>query len=76
MALGLGLYIIPLALVANPSLIALEETPTAAIIAFLQIGVFLGMISYGVIAPLKPVLRALLVALGAVGIFVIPFAFN
>jgi len=75
MALGLGLYIIPLSLIANPSLIALEETPVLAFLAFLQIGISLGMISYGVIAPLQAFLRVVLVTAGAAGIFLIPLLF-
>ena len=72
MALGLGLYIIPLALIANPSLIALETNPIGAVISFVQIGLSLAAISYGVIAPLQPLLRGALVVTGAAGIFLLP----
>ena len=54
MALGIGLYLIPLAMIRKPELIALADSPGSAIVAFLQVGAGLGLISYGVIAhPLK-----------------------
>ncbi len=69
MALGLGLYIIPLALIANPGLIGLAENPGLAVIAFLKVGVGLTLISYGVIAPLQVVLRLLMSCAGFAVIF-------
>ncbi|MGR3803706.1 TRAP transporter permease [Marinibacterium profundimaris] len=50
MALGVGLYIIPLGMVANPALLALADTPARAILAALRIGLGLGLVSYGLIA--------------------------
>ncbi len=50
MALGVGLYVIPLGMIANPDLIRLIEEPAAAGIAFLRIAFGLGLISYGLIA--------------------------
>ena len=38
MALGIGLYIIPLAMIANPALIRLEGNPLGALLAAVQIG--------------------------------------
>lgn len=72
MALGLGLYIIPLALIANPDLIALTKNPLAALLQFAKVGVFLASISYGVIAPLNSYLRVILVLAGLFGIFLLP----
>ncbi|UJF17813.1 TRAP transporter fused permease subunit [Vibrio sp. SS-MA-C1-2] len=46
MRLGLGLYIVPLAMVANPSLIKLTTEPFFALIAAIKIGVGLWLISY------------------------------
>lgn len=71
MALGLGLYIIPLALIANPGLIALAENPISAVLAFLKVGVGLTLISYGVIAPLQIILRLVMTAAGFAVIFLI-----
>lgn len=71
MALGLGLYIIPLSMIANPGLIDLVNAPLLAIALFVKIGLSLAAISYGVIAPLSPILRLTLTAAGFVGIFAV-----
>jgi len=71
MALGLGLYIIPLAMIANPSLIELFNTPVFALLAFIKIAVSLAAISYGIISPLNPILRIVLTVAGFAGIFLI-----
>lgn len=49
MALGIGLYIIPFSMVANPGIINLEHDPVRALIAFCITGTGLGLISYGLI---------------------------
>ena len=49
MALGVGLYVIPLGMVANPDVIALAEAPGAALFAFGRIGLGLALLSYGLI---------------------------
>ncbi|PVB62552.1 TRAP transporter fused permease subunit [Labrenzia sp. 011] len=49
MALGIGLYVIPLAMIANPSVIALAASPVAAIVSAVKIGVGLGLMSFGII---------------------------
>ncbi len=69
MALGIGLYLVPLAMVANPALIALGDEPGPALLAFAQIGVGLAAIAYGVIAPVSAWLRAVLIAFGGLVIF-------
>jgi TRAP transporter 4TM/12TM fusion protein len=73
MALGLGLYIIPMALIANPGLIQLSETPINALWQFTKIGFGLTAISYGVIAPLPIWQKIALVVIGAGAIFFLPF---
>ena len=50
MSLGIGLYIIPIAMIINPQLIRLDETPLSALAAFFQVGAGLVFISHGVIA--------------------------
>ncbi len=50
MALGIGLYIIPLGMIANPALIQLNTNIFAALLAFLQMAVGLAFISYGLIS--------------------------
>ncbi|UYG02655.1 TRAP transporter fused permease subunit [Halomonas sp. LR3S48] len=70
MALGIGLYIIPLAMVANPDVIRLAFDPLWAIFDALKIALGLAAISYGVIARRAIWLRLVLVAAGALVIFV------
>ncbi|MEO0636535.1 MAG: TRAP transporter fused permease subunit [Pseudomonadota bacterium] len=69
MALGVGLYIIPLGMVANPTLISFGDAPGAALLAFLQMGIGLGLLAYSIIAKFGAVPRATLGALGLVIIF-------
>ncbi len=71
MALGLGLYIIPLALIANPGLIDLVDNPVTALLVFVKIAISLAAISYGVISPLHPVVRVALTVGGLAGIFLV-----
>ncbi|MBB97433.1 MAG: TRAP transporter permease DctM/Q [Rhodobacteraceae bacterium] len=68
MALGVGLYIIPLGMVANPALIALGERPGAALLAGLRIALGLGLVSYALIGTQRWGLKA---AGGAAGLAVI-----
>nr|WP_240455647.1 TRAP transporter fused permease subunit [Halomonas faecis] len=70
MALGIGLYLIPLAMVANPDVIRLAFDPAWALFDALKIAVGLGAISYGVIARRAVWLRVVMVAAGAAVIFV------
>ncbi|MEO1193888.1 MAG: TRAP transporter fused permease subunit [Pseudomonadota bacterium] len=74
MALGLGLYFIPLAMMAEPTLIALAEKPLRALVAFLVIGCGLVALSFGIIAPWRSWLRLLLVAFGFLLLFWRPLA--
>lgn len=50
MALGVGLYLIPLAMVANPALIGLARMPIQAIATAVQVGTGLAFVSHGLIA--------------------------
>jgi TRAP-type uncharacterized transport system fused permease subunit len=49
MALGIGLYIIPLVMVDSPALIGLKQDPAAALLTFVRIAVGLSAISHAVI---------------------------
>ncbi len=69
MALGLGLYLIPLAMVAHPSLIGLGDNPGSALLAALQIALGLWMISRAVIVNAPIWLRVVLLAAGAAVLF-------
>ncbi|HET7409305.1 MAG TPA: TRAP transporter fused permease subunit [Paracoccaceae bacterium] len=64
MALGIGLYLIPLGMVANPALIGLAEAPVAAILAAVQVGAGLAAVSFGIIAPWAVWTRGPLIAGG------------
>lgn len=70
MALGIGLYLIPLGMVANPSLIKLFITPLPALLIFIKLGVSLAAVSFGIIAPKPFWVRLFLVVIGFVGIFI------
>ena len=49
MRLGVGLFIVPLAFVWNPSLLSLADTPLLALAAMAKVGAGLWLISYGII---------------------------
>ncbi|MEO5695545.1 MAG: TRAP transporter fused permease subunit [Burkholderiaceae bacterium] len=69
MALGVGLYVVPLGMIANPALIQLTSEPVAALFAFVRMLAGLGLISYGLIAPANGWYRVGQVLLGLVLIF-------
>ncbi|MCK5931904.1 MAG: TRAP transporter fused permease subunit [Fulvimarina manganoxydans] len=64
MRLGIGLYVIPLAMIANPAVIDLVEAPGAALIAFVKIAIALWALSASLIWKGALPLRALLFAGG------------
>ncbi|WP_226626691.1 TRAP transporter permease [Alloyangia pacifica] len=64
MALGIGLYIIPLGMVANPGVLELTSSPALALFAFVRIGLGLALVSYGLIGRRAAPLRGLLIAAG------------
>ena len=69
MALGVGLYLIPLGMIANPDIIRLAESPVLAIIAMLRVAVGLALVSYGLISARKVLKTAFLVCAGLAVIF-------
>jgi TRAP transporter 4TM/12TM fusion protein len=69
MALGVGLYVIPIGMIANPQLIELANSPWQALLSFCQVGAGLGLISYGLISPSGIFKRLLLLAAGVAVIF-------
>ena len=70
MALGVGLYVIPLGMIANPDLIRLADAPGAALIACLRVALGLSLMSYGLIAARGFMWTAALCAAGLAVIFV------
>jgi len=69
MSLGFGLYVIPLAMIANPDLIALGTAPLMAAVALVQVGAGLALMSSALISPRGIAIRAGLFAGGAAIIF-------
>lgn len=69
MALGIGLYIIPLAMIANPSLIRISSEPLWAAFAMLRVGFGLGCLSYGLIGRKHAVWRTGAILVGTTVIF-------
>lgn len=74
MALGVGLYLIPVAIVVTPNLINPQEFPLQAIAAFLKAVVALGLLAYGLIAPAAWLQRILKVTAGTV-LLLLPLPF-
>jgi TRAP-type uncharacterized transport system fused permease subunit len=52
MALGAGLYVVPLGIIAHPSLIAWWDAPASALWALLQMGLGLTVLSHALLAPM------------------------
>ncbi|KIN70482.1 TRAP transporter subunit DctM [Sulfitobacter noctilucae] len=64
MALGVGLYLIPLGMIANDQLIRLGEAPLPALWAALRMALGLSLISYGLIGKGAAMRRCALVVAG------------
>jgi TRAP-type uncharacterized transport system fused permease subunit len=70
MRLGLGLYLVPLAFVANPALLAPDAAPLLALVALAKIGLGLWLLSRALIGAGEPLWqRAAALAAGALVIF-------
>lgn len=69
MALGVGLYVIPLGMVANPAVLALAEAPLDAALAGLRMALGLACVSFALIGLRHPLPRAVLAAAGMAIIF-------
>ena len=72
MALGIGLYLIPLGMIANPAVLDLTAAPLAALGAAVKIGLALGAVSFGLIAPWRTWIRGILLAAGLF-LLLVPF---
>ena len=72
MALGVGLYLIPLGMISNPMLIALPSDPVSSLISALKVGIGLTALSYAIIGVYKPTVRLGLLAVGA-ALVLVPF---
>lgn len=70
MALGVGLYVIPLGMIANPAIIQLSEQPLMALLMFIKLGIGLGAISYGLIGQKSFMIKLTLLVIGLLVVFV------
>lgn len=70
MTLGIGLYLIPLGMIANPALINLESATLPALLAGAKMAIALALISFGIISPKAILLRIVLIAGGFYVLFV------
>ncbi|MCB1888386.1 MAG: TRAP transporter fused permease subunit [Rhodocyclaceae bacterium] len=70
MTLGIGLYLVPLAFVANPSMLMLQSTPGLALLATAKVALGVLLVSRGLIWRDGPALRAGSLVAGAALIFV------
>jgi len=71
MSLGIGLYVIPLAMIANPDILRLEQTVSGSLVSFVQVACGLGLLSLGIIGKYSLPIRLPMLAAG----FLIIFAF-
>ncbi len=69
MALGIGLYVIPLGMIANPDMIALAEEPLSALIAAGRVAIGLTLISSGLIGARRPIPTIVLCGTGLAVVF-------
>ncbi len=69
MALGVGLYIIPLGMIANPEILQLGTNIGSALLAFIQLAVGLSLISYGLIGFKEVIYKTILLVAGVSVIF-------
>ncbi|PCI05224.1 MAG: TRAP transporter permease DctM/Q [Hyphomicrobiales bacterium] len=70
MTLGIGLYIIPLGMIANPAIIEIIDSPVMALLMFVKLATGLAAISYGLISNRNIAVRLALVAAGLVIVFI------
>ena len=72
MRLGLGLYLIPLAFIANPALIELKVAPLMAVLAMIKVGAGLWLLSVSLIADWPVWQLVIAAALGVAVLFLFP----
>ncbi len=69
MLLGIGLYLIPMAMIVNPELIRLETAPIPALVVAIKISFGLCAISFGAIASKPLAIRLILLVAGLTVLF-------
>jgi TRAP-type uncharacterized transport system fused permease subunit len=68
MALGVGLYVIPLGMIANPDILRIADAPLAALLAFLRMAIGLAILSHGLIGARSIVAK---ITIGLAGLAII-----
>jgi len=68
MALGVGLYLIPLGMISTPNLIALASDPFGALVAMAKVGMATALVAFGLISPGSHIKRLALLAAGAIAL--------
>ena len=58
MVLGVGLYLIPLGMVANPGVMQIATAPGLALLSGFKIAIGLGFVSFALVRKKNPALRA------------------
>jgi TRAP transporter 4TM/12TM fusion protein len=71
MQLGLGLFLVPLGFVANPSLLQVASHPGLAILATAKVGLAVWLLSYAVIGPRGIVVLRLAAAVAGIAMLVL-----
>ena len=71
MSLGVGLYFIPLAMIANETILNLSNSPFIAIMAFIKIALSLFLLSFSVISKSHLILRLVSLLLSLILMFFI-----
>ncbi|NNE51453.1 MAG: TRAP transporter fused permease subunit [Sulfitobacter sp.] len=69
MALGVGLYVIPLSMIVHDSLIRLTSAPLTALFSFAQVGVGLSCLSFALIGRAALPMRLVLLLIGLATVF-------
>jgi len=69
MALGLGLYLIPLTMISHPAILSIATTPLAAIVAAILVGSGLAAISHAITSERGVLFRLGVAALGCLLLF-------
>ena len=64
MALGVGLYLIPLGMVANPLIIQLADEPVWSVITFFQLAIGLSAVSFGLIGYTDVIRKTIFIVFG------------
>ena len=70
MALGIGLYLIPLGMIANPTILQLAKDPQSALVSFVKIATGLSIVSYGMIGYRRWRIKLTCIAVGLLVAFV------